>query len=48
MLNARKDDIASGGVAVKKIASCAGFSMETVAKVFVVGLGVILSGGHSV
>ena len=48
VLDARKNDIASGGVAVKKIASCAGFSVEAVAEGFIVGLSVILGGGHAI
>lgn len=46
MLDAGKNDVASCGVAVEKIASCAGFGVEAVAKSFVVGLGIILGGGH--
>jgi hypothetical protein len=46
VFDAGKDNIASGGVAVEKIASCAGFSMEAVAECSVIGLGVILGGGH--
>lgn len=47
MLDARKDNVTRGGVAVKIIASCTGFSVEAVAEVFVVGLRVIVSGGHT-
>lgn len=46
MFDARKDDVACGGVAVKKIASCTGFVVQAVADGFVIGLGVILGGGH--
>ena len=46
VLDASKNDIAGGGVAVEKIASCAGFGVEAVAEGFVIGLGVILGAGH--
>jgi hypothetical protein len=46
MLDAGKNDVASCGVAVEKIASCAGFGVEAVAEGFVIGLGVILGGSH--
>lgn len=47
VLDARKDNIACCGVAVKKIASCAGFSVEAVTECFVIGLSIILGGGHA-
>lgn len=46
MFDAGKNDVAGSGIAVKKIASCAGFGVEAVADGFVIGLGVILGGGH--
>ena len=46
VFDAREDDVACVGVAVEKITSCAGFSVEAVAECFVIGLGVILGGGH--
>lgn len=47
MLDARKDNVPRGGVAVKIIASCAGFSVEAVAEGFIVSLRVIVDGGHT-